>query len=414
MQKILESQHLSLKRKLNNIERPVLEGYSFILKIGEGSYGEVWKAIDIENQIEVAIKIIKLPEGILTKEIYTECTIISPSFIHQNIESNRKILVISETEKPKKIRNIKNNNLNSSEKKNTKIYIVMTLMIANLNKFYKHIKEQNYLNLSIIKGFLSQIAESIYVFHKNNRLHLDLKLENLLVSYNGKIVLSDYSLSEHIEKIKHFSDNHWCRKTRDIATLQYRSPEFFFQYKFLGPFIDIWSFGCIVVELLLGKPFIVEQSEQKILQKMVDCLGKPKKLKSFENFNDSRIKNYFDNLIEDNDKRINFIHQINSTAGPNAVDLVLNCLEWNIEKRIKIDNIVNHSFFIGENIIPAPSNEIVEIIEKSVKCPNQLYPRYNFDISANSNEQSMSKNAKYNSLPNEINFIYNSNIFPDT
>ena len=114
------------------------------------------------------------------------------------------------------------------------------------------------------------MLEGVAYIHEKKIMHRDIKPENILV-FNDVIKLADFGLARRMDRdsLVHDSDTmdqqhkykykrNQGRYTTTVATLWYRCPELLKQsYNDLtkyGPEIDMWSVGCVMAELIAGKP----------------------------------------------------------------------------------------------------------------------------------------------------------------
>ena len=94
--------------------------------------------------------------------------------------------------------------------------------------------------------FLKQIMEAVNYLHEKNIIHRDLKLGNIFVNENMNLKLGDFGLATTIEY-------NGERKKTLCGTPNYIAPEVLSK-KGHSFEVDIWSIGCILYTLLVGKP----------------------------------------------------------------------------------------------------------------------------------------------------------------
>ncbi|KAJ6558292.1 hypothetical protein B0H19DRAFT_1261817 [Mycena capillaripes] len=104
------------------------------------------------------------------------------------------------------------------------------------------------LRESIARKFARQIASALDYCHRNNVVHRDLKIENILISQSGNIKIIDFGLSNLYDPAAHLST--FC------GSLYFAAPELLNAKLYTGPEVDIWSFGVVLYTLVCGKvPF---------------------------------------------------------------------------------------------------------------------------------------------------------------
>lgn len=208
-------------------------------------------------------------------------------------------------------------------------------MDMNLMDYY-----QNYeYNLSELSNIFSQIAGAIQYLHFNGIIHRDIKSENILVKFNevhNRYYLTDYNYSCR-------SDNCY---DKTMATLYYCAPELL---KLERPTFscDIWSFGCVLVELLVKDIyFYLEHIED---------------IPSFYEFIKKNI-----NFDIENDEN-NIFYDINKKC-PSVYNLLINMLAFEPKDRFTIGQVVNHKFLLysqysSENLVKADKDTDVTYID---------------------------------------------------
>ena len=87
--------------------------------------------------------------------------------------------------------------------------------------------------------------------HSADIIHRDLKPANLLINQACKVKLCDFGLARWIKGVDAFVDP---VLTDYIATRWYRAPEVLLGAPRYGPAVDVWGFGCILVEIYNAQP----------------------------------------------------------------------------------------------------------------------------------------------------------------
>lgn len=236
-------------------------------KLGEGSYGEVFKAIDLEKQKQVVMKRVKMPGSLQSCGIppttLREIAILI-EINHKNIVKLEKVAFTSGPD--------------------FDIYLVFELMDKDLGTMIKEFGRK--VPLELVKSLLYQLLEGVDYLHSNKILHRDLKPANILISQdNSQLKICDFGLSRTIHQpLRPYSN--------EILTRPYRSPELCvdisqllenpeFESK-ISPKVkgysigvDTWAIGCIFAEMLLGTPLFMCSSELMQISEIIKLIGKP-------------------------------------------------------------------------------------------------------------------------------------------
>ena len=182
---------------------------------------------DPRNGERVALK--KMPhifQNIITaKRVYSELRMLC-SFRHDNVLAARDVLVPS------------------SPEAFDELYVLMPLMQSDLHKI---IVSNQILTMDHIKVFTYQILRGLKYLHGASILHRDMKPGNLLVNANCLLKICDFGLARPVEH------NPSVTMTQEVITQYYRPPELLMGTSFYGMEVDIWSVGCILMELLTRK-----------------------------------------------------------------------------------------------------------------------------------------------------------------
>ena len=189
--------------------------------------------------------------------------------------------------------------------------------------------DPNQIKVFANQSFAYQLLKGIEYCHSNRVLHRDLKPANILIDKEGNLKIADFGLS----KVFEYSNSKY---SLDIMTLWYKSPEVLLGCNEYNSSIDIWSFGCIFAEMLLGKPFFQGDSEIGQIFKIFEKMGTPSEenLPGINNF--PHFKSSFPQFKNKD------LHSILKDADPNAVDLLYHVLSLDPKKRISAKSALSH------------------------------------------------------------------------
>ncbi|CAH9119559.1 unnamed protein product [Cuscuta epithymum] len=216
-------------------------------KIGQGTYSNVYKARDLVSGKIVALKKVRFDN--LEAE--------SVKFMA------REILVLRKLDHPNviKLQGLVTSRMSSS------LYLVFEYMehdLAGLAATHgvKFTHPQ-------VKCYMKQLLSGLEHCHNNGVLHRDIKGSNLLIDDDGILKIADFGLASF------YNPETKQPMTSRVVTLWYRPPELLLGATYYGVGVDLWSAGCILAELLLGKPIMPGRTEVEQLHKIFKLCGSP-------------------------------------------------------------------------------------------------------------------------------------------
>jgi mitogen-activated protein kinase 15 len=110
--------------------------------------------------------------------------------------------------------------------------------------------------------------------HSAEVIHRDLKPSNLLLNSDCHLKIFDFVLARSLAVDRNdVKDN---VLTEEVATRWYRAPEVLLGSNFYDKSADIWSVGCILAEIFIGKPIFPGNSTLNQLERILSFTGKPK------------------------------------------------------------------------------------------------------------------------------------------
>ena len=113
----------------------------------------------------------------------------------------------------------------------------MDLDLGNIIKIQKLTDDQ-------VKFIVYQIMRGLKYIHSAGIIHRDLKPSNLAVNEDCDLKILDFGLARPTD----------AEMTGYVATRWYRAPEIMLNWMHYSQTVDIWSVGCIMAELLTGRP----------------------------------------------------------------------------------------------------------------------------------------------------------------
>ncbi|KAF5751825.1 Serine/threonine-protein kinase [Tripterygium wilfordii] len=240
---------------VDNIPREVLAGlvpksadsYDKLAKVGQGTYSNVYKARDRETGKIVALKKVRFdtsePESVkfMAREITTLQKLDHPNVI--------------------KLEGLATSRMQYS------LYLVFDCMQSDLSKIICRPGER--LTEPQVKFYMQQLLSGLQHCHERGILHRDIKGSNLLIDKHGMLKIADFGLANT------FTPKQKRPLTSRVVTLWYRAPELLLGSTDYGVGIDLWSAGCLLAEMFVGKPIMPGRTEVEQLHRIFKLSGSP-------------------------------------------------------------------------------------------------------------------------------------------
>eukprot|EP00232_Nephroselmis_pyriformis_P019008 CAMPEP_0182893668 /NCGR_PEP_ID=MMETSP0034_2-20130328/24611_1 /TAXON_ID=156128 /ORGANISM="Nephroselmis pyriformis, Strain CCMP717" /LENGTH=297 /DNA_ID=CAMNT_0025027425 /DNA_START=223 /DNA_END=1116 /DNA_ORIENTATION=- len=287
-----------------------MDKYEKVEKIGEGTYGVVYKAKDKITGESVALKKIRLEqedEGVPSTAI-REISLLK-ELQHCNIVSLKDVV--------------------NSEKK---LYLVFEFIELDLKKYMDSLQSQ-VIPADAVKSYMYQMLRGIAYCHSHRVLHRDLKPQNLLIDRGSTALkLADFGLARAFGiPVRTY--------THEVVTLWYRAPEILLGAKHYSTPVDMWSVGCIFAEMVNHRPLFPGDSEIDELFKIFRTLGTPNE----ERWPGvSNLPDYKTTFPSWNSKDLAAVVPALCPAG---LDLLQKMLIYEPSKRISARTAIEHEYF---------------------------------------------------------------------
>ncbi|KAJ7948657.1 Kinase superfamily protein [Quillaja saponaria] len=229
------------------LERLLKDGYHGVqillrswIKLGQGTYSNVYRARDLEQRKIVALKKVRFdnlePESVrfMAREIHILRRLDHPNVI--------------------KLEGLVTSRMSCS------LYLVFEYMEHDLAGLASH-PGVNFTEAQV-KCYMQQLLRGLDHCHSRGVLHRDIKGSNLLIDNNGILKIADFGLASF------FDSHHNQPLTSRVVTLWYRPPELLLGAIYYAIAVDLWSTGCILAEMYAGKPIMPGRTEVEQLHKI--------------------------------------------------------------------------------------------------------------------------------------------------
>lgn len=297
------------------IDKHVLRKYEIQQKLGKGAYGIVWKALDKKTRETVALKKIF--------DAFQNATDAQRTF--------REIMYLWEINNHDNIVKL----LNVLKADNDRdIYLTFEYMETDLHAVIR----ANILEEIHNQYIMYQCFRAFKFIHTGDLLHRDMKPSNLLLDAQCLMKVADFGLARSVGNV---SDNGTQPVLTDyVATRWYRAPEILLGSTKYTKGVDMWSIGCIMGELLGGKPLFAGTSTINQITKIIEVLGDPSP-DDIVAINSPFAATMLESCKVNSRKAL---EDIFPKAAPGAIDLMKKLLQWNPEKRLTAEGALSHPY----------------------------------------------------------------------
>ena len=291
-----------------------IDRYDWVKVIGQGTFGVVYKAIDLQTKKTVAIK-----------KVYQD-----PNY------RNREFMIVVELDHINCIKVFNYFFTNDAKKKGGKnatyLNLVMDYVPETLYRVLRYYKKKDMdFPDPLGKIYAYQMFRSLAYIHALGIVHRDIKPQNILIdTANHRLVMCDLGSAKKIKKGE--------KSVAYICSRYYRAPELILGQDRYGAKIDVWSIGCVIAEMFLGEPIFPGTSSKDQMIKIMDLLGTPTETEVNAMCRNARVR-------LPSMKPSNFRKRFKRSTNPQVIDLLQKILVYDPKERISPLRALLHPYF---------------------------------------------------------------------
>jgi serine/threonine protein kinase len=284
--------------------------------VGKGSFGVVFMGKVLETGENVAIKKVYQDKRYKNRELQ-----IMKMLKHRNVCDLRHYFYCS-----------------GEKQDDVYLCLVLEFMPDTVYRFCtSYTSNKQYMEMIFVKLFIYQLCRSLNYLHRSNICHRDIKPQNLLIDpVNGILKLCDFGSAKQLIPNE--------PNVSYICSRYYRAPELLFNSTKYTTAIDMWSVGCVMGELLIGRPLFPGVKGVDQLVKIIRILGTPKR-SEIEAMNKKYVDCKLPQVERQQWSKIPDFARRRPKITEDCYDLLSQFLQYDPTKRIRAVDALAHPFF---------------------------------------------------------------------
>ena len=191
-----------------------------------------------------------------------------------------------------------------------------------------------------VKKIIWQVLVGLKQLHDKNIMHRDLKPENILISKNEVVKLCDLGFAR--DEASDVSED----MTQYVSTRWYRAPELLLRRPQYDKSIDVWSIGCLTIELLTGQPAFPGDNDIGVLSMIMGACDM-----TVDQWSSCRLSKGIILKAKrhaDKNKNLSWVHKWFAVIPMETKSFISLCLETDPSKRANVDELLNHEWLTSD------------------------------------------------------------------
>lgn len=296
----------------------LLNHFTLITKIGEGSFSEVLKVKDKKTGRHYAAK--RLTKPFVNLDEAMNCAELKTL---QKLEYHPNVLSLVDF---------------VFEPNNGMLTLILDLMDMSMYDYIKNRRKA--LSETRCKHYMFQLVQGLNHLHRSGIFHRDIKPENILIRMDPRMKTNP--LRSELVQLADLGSV--CRidntlpHSAYISTRWYRAPECLLTSGYYGAKMDVWALGCCFYEFLTLNPLFPGDNELDQLHKIHEIVGTPAGT-LLDRFKNRNVKFDFPKK-----KAVGF-HNLVPMLSDYGVDVLKKTLVYHPDCRVSAKKLMEHSYF---------------------------------------------------------------------